>query len=798
MKKITTLLIVLLSLSSTLFGQTKPTYCDSVKSEIYVQISGTKVYLGVKSTGTVASQEWVFNDGTANSKDANPTHDYSKPGSYTPCVYLIIKNPRDANNPCTTKVCKTITIEDPCASFAPSAGIKLGTDGKTITFEAAASNSTSNTYTYSWSFGDNTTSGDRTGTHAYSAGTYKPCVTITSSNPKCTKTLCFDPVTVQDPCAKFYASLSGGIKLGTDGKTATFEASAGTNYTYSWDFGDKTTSTDRVGYHTYSPGTYKPCVTITSTDPKCTKTICFEAITVKENDPCINFNPTFDFTVDANGVATYNGMSGTGLTYSWNFGDGSAVSTTKDGTHQYKPGTYKPCVTITYTSGNTKCTKTLCKEITVKEKDPCADFNPRYEYKIGDNGVVTFWGAGTTTSTYSYVWNYGDGTSGMGIQSNHTYKPGTYKPCVTIYDSKTGCKKTLCWEITISGTNTDPCKDFNPTYYYKIDGNVVVFEAQSGTNYTYKWIFSNSSQTSTDRIVKIDFKKPGTYTACVYITDPKTKCTKKICKEIVIKERETQDPCKDFNPKVSFQTDGLKIKLDVDGGKGATMEWNFGDNTKGSTDRTVTHTYSKAGKYTICVTVYDSKRKCKKTICFTIEVQGKTTDPCADFKPDFSFKVVGNKINVEGTNLSGVEFGWSWGDKLGDKGRVVDHTYKVAGKYYICMTAYDTKTKCTKTICKTIEIGGTTQKMIGNEGDNVKEALSVYPNPADTKVTVVTLSTSDAKISVKDIYGVEVLRYDATPNENKSIDMIVNTLPKGTYYVSIEQDGKVESTKFVK
>lgn len=272
----------------------------------------------------------------------------------------------------------------------------------------------------------------------------------------------------------------------------------------------------------------------------------------------------------------------------------------------------------------------------------------------------------------------------------------------------------------------------------------------------------------------------------------------KVCKEIVIKERETQDPCKDFNPKVSFQTDGLKVNLEVDGGKGATMEWNFGDGSKGSSDRKVTHTFSKSGKYTICVTVYDAKRKCKKTICFTIEVQGKTTDPCADFKPDFSFKVVGNKITVEGTNLSGVEFGWSWGDKLGDKGRVVDHTYKVAGKYYICMTAYDTKTKCTKTICKTIEIGGTTQKMIGNEGDNVKEALSVYPNPADTKVTVVTLSTSDAKISVKDIYGVEVLRYDATPNENKSIDMIVNKLPKGTYYLSIEQDGKVESTKFVK
>ncbi len=794
MKKITSLLIVLLAATSTLFSQSKYTYCDSVFVEFGATVTGTSVKFAPKITtntnGTpkVLGQEWVFGDGTS-ATTGDPNHDYVKAGTYQPCLSVKIYNPRDPNNPCVKKYCASVTIADPCANFAPSAGIKLGTDGKTITFEASISNSSSNTYTYSWSFGDNTTSGDRTGTHTYAPGTYKPCVTITSSNPKCTKTICFDAVTVQDPCTNF--SPSAGMKVGTDG-VATFEASVGTGFTYQWNFADGTTGGDRVGSHTYKPGTYRPCVTVTDPTTKCTKTICFD-ITV--GNPCDAFAPTADFTLDANGLATYKATSGTGFTYAWDFGDGTS-STTIDGMHQYKPGSYKPCVTITYTSGNTKCTKTICKDITVTQKDPCADFNPRYEYKIGDNGVVTFWGAGTTASNYSYVWSYGDGASGTGIQSSHTYKPGTYKPCVTIYDSKTGCKKTLCWEITIIGTNADPCKDFNPDYSFRIDGNVVIFEAQSGTNFTYSWKFSNS-QTSSDRIVKIDFKTPGTYRGCVTITDPKTKCTKTICKEIVIKAKETQDPCKDFNPKVSFQTDGLKVKLEVDGGKGATMEWNFGDNTKGSTDRVVSHTFSKSGKYTICVTVYDAKRKCKKTICFTIEVQGKTTDPCADFNPDFSFKVVGNAITVEGTNLTGVEFGWSWGDKLGDKGRVVTHTYQVSGKYYICMTAYDPKTKCTKTICKTIEITGT-QKMIDQGVNSGKNGLSVYPNPVDTKVTIITSSISDAKISVKDVYGVEVLRYDATPNENKSIDMLVNTLSKGTYYVVVEQDGKVESTKFVK
>jgi PKD repeat protein len=145
--------------------------------------------------------------------------------------------------------------------------------------------------------------------------------------------------------------------------------------------------------------------------------------------------------------------------------------------------------------------------------------------------------------------------------------------------------------------------------------------------------------------------------------------------------------------------------------------------------------------------------------------------------------------------MTGVEYSWNWGDKLGDKGRTGSHTYKVAGKYTVCMTAYDPKTKCTKTVCKTIEVGKQKIEIPGKDSD---EKISAYPNPADTKISVVTLSSSDAKIHVKDTQGNEVLRYDATPNADKTIDMLIDSLPKGTYYINVEQDGKVETTKFVK
>lgn len=701
-------MFVMLILSAFSFAQgTKPSYCDSLKSEIKVTISGTKVSFSAASSGSIGSYEWVFGDGTSNSKDAVPTHDYGKAGTYTPCVYLIIKNPRDPNKPCTTKVCKTITVgsnnQDSCANFKPSASFTIAKDGVTAYF--AADQSTN--YTYSWDFGDNTTSTDRAGTHKYKPGTYKPCVTITSTKPKCKKTICFE-VTIkdQDSCANFNPTAT--LTLGSDGSTATFEASASSsnNYTYYWNFGDGTTSTDRTGKHTFKPGTYKPCVTITSTNPRCTKTICFE--------------------------------------------------------------------------------------ITVQEKDSCRDFNPKFEYKIGENGLVYFYGSSGTN--YNYHWSFGDGTSGTGVQTTHQYKPGTYKPCVTITSTNPKCEKKYCFEITIKN-NEDPCKGFNPTFSYSIDGTVVKFEATYGENYTYSWSFGSLGQ-STDRLVKFDFKKPGTYKVCVTITDKKTKCTKTICKEIIIKERNTQDPCKNFNPQVSFQINGAKVKFEVSGGKGSTFNWSFGDGSS-STDRKVVHEYKKSGKYTVCVTVYDAKRKCKKTICFTIEVTVPNYDPCKDFNPNFTYSTNGNKVTVEGANISGVQYTWSWGDKSKESsGRVADHTYKVAGKYVLCMTAYDPNTGCKKTICKYIYVGKS--RMIEEDGNNKDANMIVYPNPADTKISVMTNSTNSAKILIKDQSGTDLLRFDVTPNDDKSVDLLVESLPKGIYFIYVEQDGETQVSRFMK
>ena len=568
-------------------------------------------------------------------------------------------------------------------TYCDSVFVEFGTtvSGTTVKFVPKITTNTKTNPTVisqEWSFGNGAGANTYDAYYDYGkAGTFQPCLIVKIKNPRdpntpCIKKYCGSVTTTStDPCAKFAPDFT--YTIGNDG-VVTFEASASgtsTAFTYKWNFGDNTTGTNRKDTNTYKPGTYKACVTIYDPVTKCTKTVCKE-FTIK--DPCTNFNPSVSVTVNNDGTITFEAGTGTNYTYKWNFGDGTS-GTDRTGKHSYKPGTYKPCVTI-YDPA-TKCSKTICKEVTIAGEDPCKNFNPTAEFSISNSGLLTF--AAQKDSNFSYFWNFADGTSSNDRIGTHQFKAGTYNVCLKIYNNVTKCYKIICETFTIGGE--DPCKNFNPSFNFRVDGTIVIFEAQSGDKYTYSWTFYNSSTNgSQDRVVKIDYKKPGTYKACVLITDTKTGCKKTVCKEVVIKAKETDDPCKNFNPSIGFQIQGGKVNFTADGGKGAEFEWNFG-NGKTSTDRSPSHTYTKSGKYNICVTVYDAKRKCKKTICFTIEVTVKNSDPCANFKPDFGFTTNGNKVVVEATNLTGVQYTWAWGDKQTGSGRVADHAYKVNGTY---------------------------------------------------------------------------------------------------------------------
>jgi len=133
-----------------------------------------------KSTGNPTKWAWNFGDNSARVKTQNPTHKYSKGGTYT--VKLTVTNAAGAT---ASKFVKIVVpkVVKPVANFTASS-----TSGKaplTVTFTDTSKNAPTS---WKWVFGDGKISTEQNPVHKYTkAGTYK--VKLTVSNAAGTKTL---------------------------------------------------------------------------------------------------------------------------------------------------------------------------------------------------------------------------------------------------------------------------------------------------------------------------------------------------------------------------------------------------------------------------------------------------------------------------------------------------------------------------------------------------------------------------------------------------------------------------------
>jgi PKD repeat protein len=207
------------------------------------------------STGPIAAYNWDFGDGNT-STEQNPLHTYAVPGDYTVTLTVTDANGGSDNTQQNVSVTQPIS-----ASFtaAPDAN-----DPLSVQFTSQV---TGNIVIYSWDFGDGGTNNDPNPRHTYAAaGTYNVTLTVTDANGATTNAT--QQVTVTAPAATA-APLT--LEIGatpTEVDPLTYQFSATTNgslVTYTWDFGDGTTSNEPNPQHTFpNAGTYT--VTLNATD----------------------------------------------------------------------------------------------------------------------------------------------------------------------------------------------------------------------------------------------------------------------------------------------------------------------------------------------------------------------------------------------------------------------------------------------------------------------------------------------------------------------------------------------------
>jgi PKD repeat protein len=207
------------------------------------------------SSGSPTGWSWDFGDGTTSTVQS-PTHTYSSEGTYT--VTLTVTNAvGDTSTKTRTSYISATAARDLAADFTATP-----TSGVAPLQVAFADTSAGVPTSWSWSFGDGGTSTAQHPTYMYTTpGTYSVTLTVTDAvGASSTKTLA-NYITVAAPlAADFTASpTSGAAPL----DVAFTDTSTGGPTTWSWDFGDGTTSTAQSPAHTYSSeGTYSVALTV--------------------------------------------------------------------------------------------------------------------------------------------------------------------------------------------------------------------------------------------------------------------------------------------------------------------------------------------------------------------------------------------------------------------------------------------------------------------------------------------------------------------------------------------------------
>ena len=303
--------------------------------------------------------------------------------------------------------------------------------------------------------------------------------------------------------------------------------------------------------------------------------------------------------------------------WNWDFGDG-ANSTQQNPMHTYpKAGNY----TVALTVNNINGTGTKSSYITVSNglNSLVAAFSA--SPTAGNAPLNVSFTDSSTGSPVSWKWYFSDGTSSTDQNPVHIFsKPGLYSVTLTASNATGSSSVTKSSYIIVSNGLNAPFAAFSaaPTSG-SAPLNVSFTDSSTGSPVSWKWYFSDGTNT-TDQNPVHTFSKPGLYT--VTLTASNAAGSSSVTKSSYITvSNGVNAPVAAFSAPSTSGNAPLSISF-ADDSTGSPTSWNwcFGDGIN-SSDQNPVHIYSKAGKYTVSLTLNNPGGSSTKTMSGYITVK---------------------------------------------------------------------------------------------------------------------------------------------------------------------------------
>ncbi len=270
-------------------------------------------------------------------------------------------------------------------------------------------------------------------------------------------------------------------------------------------------------------------------------------------------------------------------------------------------------------------------------------------------------------------------------------------------------------------------------FNYSGVSSVIFSDLSAGNPTAWSWDFGDGTY-STQQNPSHNYIKSGSYLVTLTIFNSVNNCVSSLTKKIIAGSVDCQA---DFDAVIN-SVNGI-TSFTSKSQNATDYYWDFGDGIY-NTQANPEHTYTTAGIYKVCLTIWNSTSGCQSVSCKDIIYL-----PSGDYyiQADFSFYTNPDNLTVNLSDLSTsntTDWYWTMGDGKVMKTQNPVYTYAKPGVYKVCLTAFDKVNALSQSVCKEIRVGEITC--------TVRSGFSYFINPASRDVAFI----NTAKGSITDYF----------------------------------------------